>query len=75
MNTTKETKGVINMTNEKIFLSNLTEAIYSEEGLEIFGEDTEIRTYQETGLMTGNHGLVVRLQDGREYQITVVQSK
>lgn len=75
MNTTKETKGVLNMTNLEIFVANLGEAIDSEQGLEFFGEYTDVRTYKEAGLMTVNDGLVVHLQNGREYQITVVQSK
>lgn len=39
------------------------------------GEWVEIRTYEEAGLMTYDEGLVVTLPDGREYQITIVQSR
>lgn len=34
-----------------------------------------IRTYEEAMIMTRDHGLVVRFMDGREFQITVIQSK
>lgn len=33
-----------------------------------------IRTYEERGVMTYNKGLVVRLTNGDEFQITIVQS-
>lgn len=32
------------------------------------------RTFEESGVLTGNRGLVVRLEDGSEFQLTVVQS-
>ena len=39
------------------------------------GEWVEIRTYEEAGLLSYDEGLVVTLPDGREYQITIVQSR
>jgi len=34
-----------------------------------------IATFADAGVMTSNHGLVVTLDDGAEFQITVVQSR
>ena len=36
-------------------------------------EDT--RTFESAGLMTSNEGLVVRLDDGSEFQVSVVRSR
>jgi hypothetical protein len=33
---------------------------------------TRVQTFEEAGLLTRNAGLVVRLSDGREFEITVV---
>ena len=38
-------------------------------------EGLEVATYEEAGLLTGNDGLVIKAEDGSEYQITIVQSK
>jgi hypothetical protein len=38
-------------------------------------EESRIQTFQEAGLLTRDKGLVIRLPDGNEFQITVVQSK
>lgn len=38
-------------------------------------EITRICTFEEAGLMTNNKGLVIRYDDGTEFQVTVVQSK
>ena len=34
-----------------------------------------IRTYTEAGVMTSNPGLVLFLDDGSEFQVTIVQSR
>ena len=34
-----------------------------------------VRSYRETGMMTYNKGLVLRLADGSEFQLTIVQSR
>lgn len=34
-----------------------------------------VMTYDEKGLLTGNTGLVVKLQDGSEFQLTIVKSR
>ena len=33
-----------------------------------------VRTFDEAGLLTSNKGLVVRLNNGQEFQLTVVES-
>ena len=35
----------------------------------------ETRTFDEAGVLTNNAGLVVRMADGSEFQITIVQSR
>ena len=34
----------------------------------------EVTTYDEAGVLTRNKGLVVRLETGDEFQVTIVQS-
>ena len=34
-----------------------------------------VSTYPEVGMLTGNAGLVVRMKDGSEFQITIVKSR
>lgn len=36
---------------------------------------SRVSTYDEAGVLTNNAGLVVRLFDGTEFQITVVRSR
>ncbi|MGI6193747.1 MAG: hypothetical protein ACOYIJ_00010 [Eubacteriales bacterium] len=38
-------------------------------------EESRVLTFEEAGLLTCDEGLAVRLPDGNEFQITVVQSK
>ena len=35
----------------------------------------QVNTNEECGLLTHNKGVVLNLQDGSEFQITIVQSK
>lgn len=37
--------------------------------------DTEVTTFANEEILSANAGLIVRLPDGREFQLTVVQSK
>lgn len=39
------------------------------------GEVSNIKTYVEVGLLTRDSGLVLRMEDGSEFQITIKQSK
>jgi len=42
----------------------------------IFGADDviELQTFEEACLLTNNRGLVVKLQSGEEFQVTIVRS-
>ena len=58
----------------------LEETLYQVLSGEIPLEDTVlesciVRRYRETGMMTFNKGLVLRLADGSEFQLTIVQSR
>ena len=47
----------------------LTELLYENE------EVKRILTFEEAGLLTRNKGLVVRFENGDEFQLTIVQSE
>ena len=38
-------------------------------------EEAEVTPYNQAGVMTNDDGFVLTLKDGREFQITVLQSK
>ena len=67
------TLNINTVMNEKEFVEYLDEALSwasNEDGM-INGSDT----FQDVGMMTRNKGLVVRMKDGTEFQITVVKSR
>jgi hypothetical protein len=35
----------------------------------------QVRTFDQAGLLTGNPGLVLTMDDGTEFQVSIVQSK
>ncbi len=35
----------------------------------------EVRSFEDEGMLTNNKGLVVQLEDGSEFQLTIVRSK
>lgn len=39
------------------------------------GEVSNIKTYAEAGILTRDSGLVLRMEDGSKFQITIKQSK
>lgn len=39
------------------------------------GEVSNIKTYAEAGILTRDSGLVLRMEDGSEFQIAIKQSK
>ena len=39
------------------------------------GEVSNIKTYAEAGILTRDSGLILRMEDGSEFQITIKQSK
>jgi len=58
--------------NEIEFETMLYEMLQDEDAAP---EVSRVQTFEETGLLTNNRGLVVRTRDGREFQITIVQSR
>ena len=52
---------------------------YLEETLAWSNEESgmfkSVRTFDSVGMMTRNKGLVVRMKDGSEFQLTIVKSK
>lgn len=58
---------------ESEFVEYLDEALLwsSEESGMILGSTT----FEDVGMMTRNEGLVVRMKDGTEFQVTVVKSR
>ena len=38
-------------------------------------QGARVSTFEEDGILTHNRGLVVRLQNGAEFQVTIVQSQ
>lgn len=38
-------------------------------------DGTEACSYEEAGIMTNDKGIVIQTQDGREFQITIIQSR
>lgn len=51
----------------------IAEALWSE--AEESGTDLTTHTYTEGGVLTTDEGLVIRMADGTEFQVTVVRSK
>ena len=39
------------------------------------GEVRNVESFETAGLMTSNEGLVVHMDDGTEFQLTIVQSR
>ena len=39
------------------------------------GTISNVNTFREAGVLTMNEGLVIRTDDGSEFQLTIVQSK
>lgn len=39
------------------------------------GTISSVNTFREAGVITMNEGLVIRTEDGSEFQLTIVQSK
>ena len=44
-------------------------------GTEVNWENMQVQTFDNAGIMTYNKGLVITLPDGREFQVTIVQSR
>ena len=55
--------------NEKDFQECLLEACTDE------GQIEAVETFEAVGMLSMNKGLVVRMNDGSEFQLTIVQSR
>lgn len=63
---------------KEIMYADPEDEFTAEELAEILGLEAPVSTaaeYQNTGLMTTDAGVLVRLEDDSEFQVTVVQSK
>jgi len=47
----------------------------TDEGLADLPDVARVDTFEDAGVLTRNVGLVLRLEDGSEFQITVVRSR
>jgi len=63
--------------NEQEFCENLEELLLSSEQEYVFidSEIESVLSFKDVGLLTTNKGLIVRLSNGDEFQLTVVQSE
>jgi len=58
--------------DEKMTDESVVEQIYGMlEGIE---EIKDMRTFEQAMMLSGNKGLVIKYDDGTEFQVTVVQS-
>ena len=57
----------------------LVELIQDERGTDYFiqggGDIRYVKTYKNADMLTNNAGLVMRMRDGSEFQITIVRSR
>jgi len=61
---------------ERVFQDQLYAALqYAAEDPDQSGLDCLVETFEHSGVMTGNAGLVISLEDGSEYQLRITQSK
>lgn len=58
--------------NEIDFETMLYELLQDED---VAPEIGRVQTFEEAGLLTDNRGVVVRTRDGREFQVSIVQSR
>jgi hypothetical protein len=64
--------------NEYDFEGDLQSVLQGDDfdGLFVEAKGVEnVATFEQAGVLTRNKGLVVRMNDGSEFQITIVQSK
>lgn len=58
-------------------ISYLDETDRQEYSLEDYADlqDADTRSFEQSGLLTNNKGIVVSLSDGSEFQLTIIRSK
>ncbi len=57
--------------SEKEMAMALSEALYENEELEI----NNVRTFEEAGMLTRDAGLIIKLLDGSEFQVSIVRRR
>lgn len=62
-------------TSEEDVEVMLIDALMRFEGDEDCPPISEIESFQQAGVLTRNRGIVARLQDGSEFQVTIVRSR
>lgn len=62
------------MISEVEFEEQLAEAVHRSYDSELMPV-VQVRSFEECGVLTLNKGLVVQLEDGSEFQVTIVQSR
>lgn len=62
------------LSTEEDFEQFLEDAIQEEANANV-DASVSVRTFREAGVLTMNRGLVVRIGDRAEYQITIVKSR
>lgn len=65
----------MNENQMESLVMELLENVEMLEGAEDVPEITRVSTFGSAGVMTLNAGLVVAMDDGTEFQITIVQSR
>lgn len=56
-------------------LEQVLSGLIAMDGPELGIEPYRVRTFWEAGLMTRNKGIEILLEDGTEFQITIIQSR
>ena len=51
------------------------ESLVSSDTLEPDSELDMVRSFEESGIMTLNKGLVIRMKDGSEFHVSIVKSR
>lgn len=65
-----------NMFNEETLQNGLAALIRGDaDPEEMCWENLDVSTYDDDGILTYDKGLVIRLPDGSEYQLTIVRSR
>jgi hypothetical protein len=57
------------MTTETEFQEELSEILWD------YSDNFDISTYYEVGMLTRNKGLIIKLENGEEFEITIVRRK
>lgn len=71
-------KGLVAMTEQELqemLADMIFERKEADDEYELEASFGSVVSFEEAGVMTMNKGLVVRMRDGSEFQLTIVQSR